>query len=334
MNYMDAPFPWFGGKRKVAPMVWERLGNVEHYSEPFFGSGAVLLGRPHQPRTETVNDKDHFICNFWRAVRAEPEEVAKWADNPANEDDLTARHIWLVKYGMPELERRIPADPDYYNAKIAGWWVWGLCCWIGSGWCNGNGCWTEENGEIVKMGNAGQGVNRAGQGVKRKLVSLGNAGKGMNRPSAELIAWMSALSERLRGVRVCCGNWERIVTPGALSHGSTVGIFLDPPYSRELRYDEIYNHDDDNLQSRVLQWCIKNYENPRYRIALCGYEGEYNVLEGMGWDKYEWKAGRSYGNGNKITANAENRAKERIWFSPYCLPPVQNELVMIGEDDE
>ena len=43
---LRAPFPWFGGKRKVADAVWQRLGRVGNYVEPFFGSGAVLLGRP------------------------------------------------------------------------------------------------------------------------------------------------------------------------------------------------------------------------------------------------------------------------------------------------
>lgn len=43
---LRAPFPWFGGKRKVAEEVWRRFGRVENYVEPFFGSGAVLLGRP------------------------------------------------------------------------------------------------------------------------------------------------------------------------------------------------------------------------------------------------------------------------------------------------
>lgn len=43
-------------------MVWDRLGNVPNFVEPFFGSGAVLLGRPHAPTTETINDKDGFVC--------------------------------------------------------------------------------------------------------------------------------------------------------------------------------------------------------------------------------------------------------------------------------
>ena len=66
---MKAPFVWFGGKRRVAPEVWAALGDVPNYIEPFAGSLAVLLGRPHDMsngtrRAETVNDADGFLANF------------------------------------------------------------------------------------------------------------------------------------------------------------------------------------------------------------------------------------------------------------------------------
>ena len=74
---MKAPFPWFGGKRTVAADVWARFGEVRNYVEPFFGSGAVLLNRPGwQPEAswiETVNDRDGFVANFWRAVSSDPD---------------------------------------------------------------------------------------------------------------------------------------------------------------------------------------------------------------------------------------------------------------------
>lgn len=41
-----APFPYFGGKRRAAPMIWPRLGDTPNYIEPFAGSLAVLLARP------------------------------------------------------------------------------------------------------------------------------------------------------------------------------------------------------------------------------------------------------------------------------------------------
>ncbi len=132
---MRAPFPWFGGKSRVAELVWERFGNTPNYVEPFFGSGAVLLARPHQAKIETINDRDCFVANFWRALQADPDAVARHADNPVNEADQHARHLWLIT--QTEWAERMKTEPEFYDAKIAGWWVWGQCIWIGSGWCSG-----------------------------------------------------------------------------------------------------------------------------------------------------------------------------------------------------
>ena len=60
MNYKP-PFPWFGGKSRIAHKVWEALGDVRNYVEPFFGGGAVLFLRPGGASGyETVNDADGF----------------------------------------------------------------------------------------------------------------------------------------------------------------------------------------------------------------------------------------------------------------------------------
>lgn len=133
MRPLQAPFPWFGGKSRIAHIVWDRFGDVPNYVEPFAGSLAVLLARPHEPRTETVNDLDCYLANFWRAVKADPGAVASWADSPVNEADLHARHRWLVDQN--DFRERMKRDPDFYDAKVAGWWAWGICSWIGTGWC-------------------------------------------------------------------------------------------------------------------------------------------------------------------------------------------------------
>src|SRR5690606_24677068 len=185
---LTAPFPWFGGKSRVAHHVWQRFGDVDNYIEPFAGSLAVLLGRPasHRGRIETVNDADGFVANFWRAVAFDPEETARWADWPVNENDLHARHAWLVEQ-RPSLTARLEGDPEFYDARIAGWWVWGVCAWIGSGFGSGNGPWRVVVGKLVR-GGAGQGINRqiphrsdAGQGINRQIPHLNNAGQGINR---------------------------------------------------------------------------------------------------------------------------------------------------------
>ena len=193
MSALRAPFPWFGGKRRVAPEVWERFGDVPNYVEPFFGSGAVLLGRPakHAAKIETVNDLDGFVANFWRSVAHDPETTARWADWPVVEADLNARHAWLVGQ-RANLLRRLEGDPDHFDPKIAGWWVAGVCGWIGSGFCSGDGPWIVRDGELVDrrgdLSNAGQGINRkmphvgdAGRGINRQMPHVGDAGRGINR---------------------------------------------------------------------------------------------------------------------------------------------------------
>jgi DNA adenine methylase len=137
---LKAPFPAFGGKSAVAALVWERIGDVRNAIEPFCFSLAWLLNRPHEAQIETVNDLNPFVSNFWRAIQLDPEAVAHWADWPVNETDLHARHRWLVQSRKARASlARVKADPDYFDPKIAGWWCWGACMWIGSGWCDSRG---------------------------------------------------------------------------------------------------------------------------------------------------------------------------------------------------
>lgn len=307
MNYKP-PFPWFGGKSKVAHLVWERFGNVDNYVEPFFGSGAVLFGRPSSPKIETVNDKDGYVANFWRAVQHDPEQVAHYADWPVNENDLHARHVWLVNQ-KAEFVPRIEGDADYYDVKIAGWWVWGICCWIGSEWCSGKGPWHVVDGKLV---NGGDGADC----VQRKLVHLGGAGKGVNRKLESLTEYMRELADRLRGVRVCCGDWSRVCGPSVTFKNGLTGVFLDQPYSADAgRDNEIYATEDLFCAHDVREWAIENGDNPLMRIALCGYDGEHDFPER--WECVSWKANGGYASQGK--KNNQNKHRERIWFSPHCM---------------
>jgi site-specific DNA-adenine methylase len=298
---MKAPFPWFGGKSKVAHLVWDRFGDVPNYVEPFFGSGAVLLNRPTSPGTETVNDLDCYLANFWRAVRVNPSTTAAWVDWPVNEADLLARHQWLVD--QEEFKASIRRDPDYCDFRIAGWWAWGICQWIGSGWCvqRGDG---HQPKQLPHLGNAGRGINR-------KLPHLGNAGRG------EAIAeYFKELSGRLRDVRVACGEWDRVLGDSVtIKHGIT-GVFLDPPYSAE-EHSITYSAASD-VAAQVRQWAVTNGENSDLRIALCGYAGEHEMPDS--WECVAWKAAGGYGS-QSHGQGRDNSSRERIWFSPACICP-------------
>jgi hypothetical protein len=336
---LKAPFPWFGGKSSVADKVWAALGDVNHYVEPFFGSGAVLLARPHAPAVETVNDADGLLSNFWRAIRADPEAVAHHADWPVSEADLHARHLWLVGQ-RDRLTERLMGDSDFFDVRAAGWWVWGACAWIGSGWCSGEGPWVSQDGVLTDSRklprlSGGQGINRQlphlgdrGRGINRQLPHLGNPGRGINRQLPHLSGgqginrkqfikdWFVALADRLRDVRVACGDWSRVCGPSILRVGGGVcGIFLDPPYAADERA-EVYATETDCAR-QVADWCAANGNRPDLRIVLAGYDGEHNRLEELGWRVHVWKANGGYGN-TSDGRGRKNTSRERLWLSPHC----------------
>lgn len=346
---LQAPFPYMGGKSQIAEAIWERLGaDTVSYVEPFAGSLAVLLGRPNwSPEAgyvETVNDMDGLLCNAWRGILHDPEATAYAADWPASECDLASRHAYLVEQ-RPALTERLMGDPDYFDAKLAGWWVWGASIWIGGGFCSGEGPWRRVevapgDWRMLKTSSQdGKGVKRQrphlgnkGAGIQRQLPHLGNKGRGVQRKSVGadgLLGWFEALSERLRRVRVCCGDWSRVVTPAAaFAYNTTsVAVFLDPPYSAAANRDAaIYASDDLEVAHKVRAWCLT--APPTWRIALCGYEGEgHEPLQAAGWSTLAWTAKGGYANQGENQGRI-NRGRETVWFSPACAPQRQTTLLL------
>lgn len=69
-------FGWYGGKFSHLDWLLPLLPSCHHYCEPFAGSAALLLNREPSP-VETYNDLDGEVCNFFRAIRDEPEELTR-----------------------------------------------------------------------------------------------------------------------------------------------------------------------------------------------------------------------------------------------------------------
>ena len=319
MKALVAPFPWFGGKRRVADEVWARLGNVANFIEPFFGSGAVLLGRPHPPGVETVCDADHYLCNLWRAIQADPDGVAHWADWPVNECDLAVRHAWLVTDGRARIAT-CDTDAAHYDVQVAGWWLWGACCWIGVGWCSGAGPWSIVDAQWVKAGGAGvnrkmPAVGNAGRGVNRQMPqTIGEGSMGIHRKNVDILKWLQDISIRLRHVRVVCGDWSRVTGDSVLRGNGMTGVFLDPPYGVDDRVG-VYTHDCRNVATQAAEWAREIGKRSDTRVAFCGYDTEH-VFDG--WTAWAWKANGGYGSQSDGQGRA-NAGRETIWFSPACL---------------
>ena len=308
---LKAPFPWFGGKSRVANVVWRAFGDVPNYVEPFAGSLAVLLGRPHEPKIETVNDIDCHLSNFWRALAADPDALAEAVDWPVNEADLHARHRWLVtSEDTAAFRESMKSEPEFYDVRRAAWWAWGLCQWIGTGWCRDT--LATPSRQLPHLG--------AGRGLHRKLPHLGDAGRGV-----AIGEYFAALSARLRGVRVACGDWSRITGDSVTWRHGITGVLLDPPYDD----GEVDYAAGGRVSSDVRAWAIEAGERKDMRIALCGYDGEHAMPEG--WTVHAWKANGGYGSQRRDGTN-ENAARERVWFSPHCLAMVERQPSLFGGD--
>ena len=135
---LSSPFPYFGGKSRWIDTVFARIGKVGVWSEPCCGTAVMTLNNPEPAPREVICELNAYIANFFRSLVGDYEQSAYWADWPTNHHDLTARHRWLLAQG-PELRERMVADPDDFDPKIAGWWVWGQSSWIGHGWCDNHG---------------------------------------------------------------------------------------------------------------------------------------------------------------------------------------------------
>jgi site-specific DNA-adenine methylase len=356
---LAAPFPWFGGKANAAAQVWQAFGNVNNYVEPFAGSAAMLLSAPAGKRVSTLNDADGFVANFWRAIAKDPQGVADYADWPCNEIDLFARHSWLVREAAAFTDK-LHADPEWYDLKIAGWWCWGACNWIGDGWCSGDGPWVLVDGQFIKrtgeggvrsqlphlpagqgitrklphLGDAGQGINRslprlgdAGRGINRSLPHLGDAGQGEHPRTAYISEWFSKLHDVLRDTRVTCGDWSRVVKDSVTTRHGLTAVFLDPPYTKGSM-DYAAKGTGGALADEVRAWCAENGQNNLLRVVLCGHAGEHDELLAHGWQTRKWMARTGYARTDEAK---ENSASETIWCSPHCMAETNINFDMFSE---
>jgi hypothetical protein len=128
--------------------------------------------------------------------------------------------------------------------------------------------------------------------------------------------YFEALAKRLRGVRVLCGEWSRVLGPSQTTALGLTGVFLDPPYSIRRCAEAVYSQDDREVANQVREWAISHGSNPLLRIALCGYEGEHQMPAGWTQMLRENITGYSERTGGE-------RKREEIWFSPHCLQAIQ-----------
>ena len=136
---------------------------------------------------------------------------------------------------------------------------------------------------------------------------------------------MRRLAERLRKVRVCCGDWSRLCGPSVtVKHGIT-GVFLDPPYADEAeRTDDLYASDSGSVAHAVRAWALSGESDRECADSAlwvrrrARYAGRLGVrrMEGA---RRVWIAGRT-GLGDRT------RAASGSGSAPHCLKPQERLL--------
>jgi DNA adenine methylase len=113
---LNSPIKWVGGKSRLRKYIIPLIPTHTCYVEPFAGAAWVLFGK-RQSDVEILNDKEQELVNFFRVVKANPEE-------------LIASFEWEL-VSRAEFERLASLDPTqltevqrahrFFYLIMAGW---------------------------------------------------------------------------------------------------------------------------------------------------------------------------------------------------------------------
>ena len=234
-----SPFPWFGGKQKLADRLIEMFPPHRVYCEVFGGGASVLLSK--QPATlDIYNDAEDGLVNFFRMLRDRPGDLVPLLE--------------LTPYSRTEfldcVETWRSVDDEVERARR--FYV----------------CVSQAFGGFV----FNDGTKTRGWGGERLgRTHLCRAASTKNRVDN---IWRFV--DRLRSVQIDNLQWraclERYDSPETL-------FYLDPPYVPETRRSGRYSHeltaeDHAELVDRVLALegtaIVSGYDSPLYEPLVTG----------------------------------------------------------------
>lgn len=246
-----SPFPWFGGKQKLADAILALFPAHNVYVEVFGGGGSVLLSKA-PGALDVYNDLDDGLVNFFRCLRDRPDELV-----PLLELTPYARSEWEE---ARETWKSIEDDVE----RARRWYVIAAGSFAGFA--------ASDNGAAGR----GWGGERLGR------MHLSRAASTANR-----VDHIWRFVDRLRLVQIENLDWrsclDRYDDLDAL-------FYLDPPYVPETRRAGGYTHelgaeDHEELVERVLalQGCaiVSGYDHPIYEPLV--RDGDFSKHEFGVW---------------------------------------------------
>lgn len=260
--------PWFGGKRTLAPIVVEELGDHSAYWEPFCGGLAVLMAKPESSH-ETVNDLHGDLINLARVIADDTKgpELHRKLLKVLTVEDLLRDYDAKVRHSeyhsdTPDVERAV---------------AFFVSSWMGrNGYC---GLKKSERGRTVAV---------------RWTPNGGHGGQRFASAVDSIPAWHNRLRRTLILRRDAFDLLARI------DDVSNVAIYVDPPY---LVKSDSYLHDltpEDHVRLaaalarfRSARVVVSYYEHPRLADLYPGWtKRTFDVAKNTGHTQHRGKAGK------------------------------------------
>lgn len=307
-------YPNWGNKKDIADVVWRKFGKVDVFIDPFAGSNSIALGNPHYKylKREILNDHNGYMINFWRSIKYDFERVAFHMDFPSSHIQLIAIYK-MLRTRFDDLPELLRSDPFYYDPICAGLWCYLMCETI-------------DIGRDLHVGKKGYGsipnIGSTKGSQVRRAPTLHNANQDNEWKfnGERLHGWYKMLSDRFRAANILCKDWTDLYSLSLLGQTSKMSdrhktaIFFDPPYGTENMEANKYIDDSKDIAGKVYELALELGENDRNRVALAGYENDYDMPDS--WEKVVWKTAQ---NRYKVGMDIPYSRTECVWFSPHCI---------------
>lgn len=307
-----SPFPWFGGKQKLASDLVALFPPHDLYIEVFGGGASVLFSKP--PTTlDVYNDLDQGLVTFFRVLRDAPERLVPLLElTPyARAEWQHCRESWRDE-GLDDVERArrwFVIATQSFGGMVAR----GREGWDATGVRVGEAAWRRElraaggpaGWKLDRHPNGERHHGRGWGGERLGRMHLSRAASNANR-----VDHIWRFVERMRLVQIECIDWRDCLK--RYDH-ETALFYLDPPYIPETRRAGGYNHeltpeDHAELVRRVLALrgvaIVSGYDHEIYAPLV--NEGGFGRHEHSVWST----AGR------RSAGDKRDRRVEVIWASP------------------
>ncbi|NIP26654.1 MAG: DNA adenine methylase [Phycisphaerae bacterium] len=239
--------PWFGGKRRLAPLIADLLGRHRAYWEPFCGSMAVLFAK--KPcEMETVNDLHGDLINLARIVQDKELGFKLY--------DKLSRTLYAEQFFREAKKRWLSAPRDFDAAEpdIDRAYDYFVASWLGI--------------------NGVSGTERCNYQFALRWCVGG--GQGAIRWTS-VIESMPAWHKRLRNVVIIQRDAFEIIENIKDKHHTAV--YCDPPYiEKSDKYVHDFNENDHQRLAQALQRfekarvIVSYYDHPKLETLYEGFE--------------------------------------------------------------